>query len=239
MLQSFLLIALSCFTSLKMLWFLDTCFQGNRKSSKLLWFLLLHVCCTAHEYMYVDQNYDITHHLQVETTDNEYEKSLHYLYIISIGVWLSQLLETTVYARTHDVDFIVMCSHHLITLALLLISYTCNQKAFGALILFQHDTSDILVSFTKMMVKLKPASLVVPIAYLGMLAAWAYWRLYLFSYVLVVNILIPRFFELPFTWKICVLMLTSLAGLHHYWFVLMVKIAFKENKVRAYESVNL
>lgn len=187
--------------------------------------------------MYVDQNYDITHHFQSKTAYyDDYEKSLHYLYIISIGVWLSQLLEMTIYVKTHDVDDFVMYFHHLITLALLVVSYTCNQKALGALVLYQHDVSDILVSFTKMMVKLKPDSMVVPFAYVGMILTWAYWRLYRFAYVLVGTTLLPRFFEFPVAWKACVVMLTILATLHFYWFALMVNIAFKKNKAQAYES---
>jgi hypothetical protein len=236
MLQSFLLVAFSCFASLNSLWCFDRLFQGDRKRSKMLWFFFLHICCTAHDYIYVDQDYDITRHLQADMADGNYEGSLHYLYLVSIGVWLSQLLETTVYAKTSDVDVVVMCSHHVITLALLLVSFACKQKAFGALILFQHDVSDIFVSFTKMMVKLRPDSPIVPIAYVYMLATWAYWRLYRFSYVLVGITLLPTFFELPMVWQSCVVMLSCLAGLHHYWFILMVRIAFKTDKVKAYES---
>lgn len=236
MLLSCLLVAFSCFASLKSLRFFDGLFDGDRKRSKLIWFCTLHIFCTAHDYMYVDQNYNITRHLQVDTADGQYEESLHYLYLVSIGVWLSQLLETTVYAKTPDVDVVVIYLHHVITLALLIVSFACRQKAFGALILFQHDASDILVSFTKIMVKLRPDSPIVPVAYIGMLVTWTYWRLYRFAYVLVYATLIPKFFEFPISWKICVLMLCFLSGLHSYWFALMVKIAFKTDKVKAYEK---
>lgn len=236
MLQSFILVALLCFISLKSLWFFDTLFQGDRRRSKLIWFFMLHICCTAHDYAYIDLNYDIMHHIQAQTAYSEYERSLHYFYLISIGVWLSQLLEITIYAKTRDVDVVVMCSHHCITLSLLIVSYAYKQKAFGALVLFQHDSSDILVSFTKMMVKLRPNSLIVPVAYVSMLAIWAYCRLYRFAYVLVATTLLPKFLEFPIEWKLCVLMLCILCTLHIYWFVLMVKIAFKNNKVKAYES---
>lgn len=238
MLQNFIPVAVSCLVSLKSLWYFDTLFQGDRTRSKLLWFFVIHIFCTLNDYAYIDLDYDVTQNLRPETVANDYEKSLHYLYLVSIGIWMSQLLETTVYSKTRDVDMLVMCSHHLITLLLLCVSYVCKQKAFGALILFQHDASDILVSFTKLLAKLKPDSFLVPFAYIGMLITWAYYRLYRFSYVLVVSMLLPKFFHFPVEWKFCMVMLSILSGLHHYWFVLMVKIAFKTDKVKAYESVS-
>jgi hypothetical protein len=229
------LITFVCLTSLSCLYLLDFVLEGDRRRSKLIWFFLSHVFCACHDYWYIDCNYDISLSLY-DTMDNNYENKLSTLYLVAGGIWLSQLLELTIFSKTRDIDIFTMFSHHILTLLLLLVSFRIEKKAFGVLILFQHDTSDILVSFTKLIAKYRPNSLILKFSYIAMLLIWAYYRLYWFSYVLVVNTLVPKLFEIPMMWKTCVLMLVILAFLHHYWFFLMIKIAFKPDKVKAYES---
>lgn len=79
-----------------------------------------------------------------------------------------------------------MYSHHLVTIALVLLSYSFGYLRIGAVVMLLHDASDIFGDLVKMANYLKwegPRFLcAVELCFASVLFTWAYCRLYLYGY---------------------------------------------------------
>ena len=229
------------------LWFLshlDHRMENDRTKSKLLWYLSHHIIGTAFDLAYLDVSYNVLDHTDPLTKNIIYETSLEPHYAIAFGIWCSILAEAFVVTIapkpshiSHDIDHHLMIVHHVITLGLLAISFYLQLKAFGVLILFLHDISDICVTATKIAAKFKFSTLLIP-SYISMISTWIYFRLYWFSWELVYTSLWSSFSTFTFLMQISTGLLTILACFHMWWFILMLRLAGRQDKVHIYENTN-
>ena len=174
------LVTVAGFTwSFWLLGHLDSQCGGDRAKSSIPWFLCQQVLCTVVELLCIDFKYEVLNHLDKDAVDLVYEQSLHLPYCLTIGIWLSVLVEALL-MRRDEVDSTVMLIHHFATLALLLISAYLEFRAFGILVLFLHDASDLSVTMTKLLAKTDARQDMVVTSYVIMMASWIYFRLYWF-----------------------------------------------------------
>lgn len=84
-------------------------------------------------------------HYFIDWPNHTLSSILQTYYQIQIGSYLHQLLWTEV-SRSDAIEMII---HHIVTLALLLISYWTNFTRIGTSILLLHDTSDVFLETAK------------------------------------------------------------------------------------------
>ena len=78
-------------------------------------------------------------------------------------------------------DFSEYCLHHFVTLALVLMSYSCGAIPVGATIMLLHDITDLGVSVFKATVDVTPKKVQIA-GFTGMVAPWIYFRLWFFPF---------------------------------------------------------
>jgi len=72
--------------------------------------------------------------------------------------------------------------HHLVTLALILISDVLGYRRVGAVVMLLHDAPDVFSALIKGSIATKNVPMTI-VSYAGLLVAWGYYRLYLFALV--------------------------------------------------------
>ena len=140
----------------------------------------------------------------------------------------------------HKKDYFVMYAHHVVTIALVAISYSAGYPSLGILVLYVHDVSDIFIDLLKLSNIAKLGNMqgffLLEITWVGSMVAWAYWRLYHFPRIIYGTLLapwilycpMPRLWdgplglwvkELPLYVELNAL-LVILLSMHIYWFYL-------------------
>ena len=72
----------------------------------------------------------------------------HLVYFLQIGIWIDTCLLHRFVEERHK-DYILMFTHHLVTIALLSVSYYYNYIRIGVIVLYVHDVTDIVVDLLK------------------------------------------------------------------------------------------
>eukprot|EP00327_Prymnesium_parvum_P047640 CAMPEP_0205879670 /NCGR_PEP_ID=MMETSP1083-20121108/15517_1 /ASSEMBLY_ACC=CAM_ASM_000430 /TAXON_ID=97485 /ORGANISM="Prymnesium parvum, Strain Texoma1" /LENGTH=301 /DNA_ID=CAMNT_0053242637 /DNA_START=332 /DNA_END=1238 /DNA_ORIENTATION=+ len=150
--------------------------------------------------------------------------SVHFIYFLQMGIWKTRecdgeaclvrrgggkdVLQARLMARCmccscmlhrfveeRHKDYILMYTHHLVTIALLYTSYYYNYMRIGVIVLYLHDVSDILVDLLKIFNYCQLEGMrglfLVETAFISNFATWGYYRLYyLFWHVIVHGVLI-------------------------------------------------
>jgi len=107
--------------------------------------------------------------------------AVHVLYLTQAAAWFATC---TVHIRFEERrrDYVMMLAHHVVTIALVWLSYTFNFVRLGVAIMYVHDATDIFIDLLKLTNYLQlegPRRLfLVELTYVTNLATWAYWRLY-------------------------------------------------------------
>jgi sphingoid base N-palmitoyltransferase len=68
--------------------------------------------------------------------------------MLSLSCYWSLLF--TVFEDVKRKDFLEMAIHHIVTITLLVLSWTCNLIRMGSLVLILHDVADIFLESAKM-----------------------------------------------------------------------------------------
>lgn len=157
-----------------------------------------------------------------------YQSSLNTMYACAGGMWMAVLVEWCVYP-TKQKDRYLMLIHHLVTLALLGGSYIGGVQAVGGLVLFLHDTCDIVVMVLKLAAKYNMPEYMLNTTYVITLMTWMYTRIYLFGYHLVFQDIAMSYIlmgqgEVTTGLYIMTTGLMFLAGAHVWWLVLLLKL---------------
>lgn len=82
--------------------------------------------------------------------------SVKLFYMLNMGKYLFNVY-AVLYLDERRKDFPVMVMHHLVTLALLSISYVARASKSGLLVIFVHDVVDIFMISAKVLIYSKPA----------------------------------------------------------------------------------
>ena len=109
-------------------------------------------------------------------------------YLIQLAIWIYTAFSCT-YLEEIRKDYVVMMTHHIVTIALVAGSYTGGYLPIGTTILFLHDLSDVPLDMLKMVnyAKLegKQGYFATEITFVLLLVEWFYFRVYLFPTKLV------------------------------------------------------
>jgi len=109
--------------------------------------------------------------------------SVQLLYLLQSAVWIVTACSHVWLEERHN-DYLMMLAHHVVTLALILLSYHYNYLRVGVVIMFLHDSSDIVIDLLKMCNYVNLEGLAgffaVEICFLVNFGTWAYTRLYIF-----------------------------------------------------------
>jgi ceramide synthetase len=109
--------------------------------------------------------------------------SVQLLYLLQAAVWIVTAISHIWLEERHK-DYLMMLAHHVVTLALILLSYHFNFMRLGVVIMFLHDSSDIVIDLLKMCnyLNLEGAAgfFAVEACFITNFFTWAYARLYVF-----------------------------------------------------------
>ena len=107
---------------------------------------------------------------------------LRQLYLAQFAVWL-YMGACQLFFLEKQRDYYVMMSHHIITLALVGLSFHHNYVRYGAMVLFIHDASDVFLDLMKtanyLKLEDKAGCYIVELFYASCFVSWPYFRLYL------------------------------------------------------------
>jgi ceramide synthetase len=125
-------------------------------------------------------------------------------------------------------NFMEMLLHHCMTLLLISLAYFMNYVTVSHLVLFLHDISDLFLDWARATADTHLQALTRTMS-VGVVLSWLYTRLYLFPVYLIDaaywHTSIPD--EEIYGKHLLGSMLHVLLVLHIYWFILIVKMAFR------------
>ena len=159
-------------------------------------------------------------------------------FMTSIGHHIERTVQYVLYKRESK-SFWTMILHHVLTVALMMVSYSIRAFMFGYSVLITHEISDMFMYLTRLVRELKQAKTLLPICYVCLLFVWIYTRSYVFTaevlYPLVTHVVF-EFDVVRYMFYICVAGLLILGILNTYWTLLVLKMGFskffkKENVV--------
>lgn len=99
--------------------------------------------------------------------------------MVSLSFYWSLLF--SVFTETKRKDFLEMVVHHIVTILLLVLSWTCNLTRGGTLVLVIHDVADIFLESAKMTKYIKWQR-TCDILFGIFTIVWIYTRLYLYPF---------------------------------------------------------
>ncbi|KAG9403046.1 Ceramide synthase 1 [Aphanomyces cochlioides] len=166
------------------------------------------------------------------------------LYITQLAIWIYTAFSCKFLEEVRK-DYLVMMSHHVVTIALVTWSYAMGFLPVGVVVLIIHDASDIPLDLLKMAnymkVEDRKGFFITEILFVLTLSIWIYLRVYLYP----VKLLNTTLFEArracctsevaydfsvfapnpgPPLWLPFNLLLGSLYALHLWWTYLLLKI---------------
>ncbi|KAK9811896.1 hypothetical protein WJX72_012030 [[Myrmecia] bisecta] len=155
---------------------------------------------------------------------------LRTLYCVEMAHYLSSVFMLLLW-ETRRKDFLVMMTHHLATLALIVLSYSADFVRVGSSIMVLHDACDIFLEGAKMLnyLKFEKTSTAVFVVFV---IVWIALRLVYFPFWIIHSTSWGMWTVLDYktqsSWTIDALnaMLYLLLVMHIYWFVLIMKIAW-------------
>ncbi|KAF0713158.1 Aste57867_4488 [Aphanomyces stellatus] len=214
------------------------------------WQLTLHVAMTILELMVIQGEpwwSDTTTLWNPEspTCDFPDQKFLtKFLYMIQLAIWIYTAFSCKFLEEIRK-DYLVMMTHHFVTIALVTWSYATQFMPIGVLVLLIHDASDIPLDMLKMANYLKLEARKGFFVSEGLFAisivGWFYSRVYLFPTKLIysafwenreacclphqahdLSILFPS--PGPPSWLAFIVLLTTLFVLHVWWTFLLLRL---------------
>jgi hypothetical protein len=110
------------------------------------------------------------------------------LYIIKLSYYFYEIEYATIFNRQRG-DFSEVLLHHVLTIVLVIFSYSISFLPIGAVIMLVMDASDIFVCIFKICADVSKNLTLA--SYLPMFISWVYLRMYLFPF----GILLPFYYE--------------------------------------------
>jgi len=137
-----------------------------------------------------------------------------------------------------------MYMHHVVTIALVLLSWTYQHQRIGVAVLYIHDVSDIATDLLKMANYLKLEgprnAFCLEAIFVFNLGGWFWWRIFKFGVVLVPACVVQGIYRpwhracgQAFFGDLCMgrllntLLLSALCCMHAWWVYLLMRIAYK------------
>ena len=137
-----------------------------------------------------------------------------------------------------------MVLHHVLTVVLMMVSYSIRAFAFGFAVLITHEISDCLMYMTRLVRELTISKQALPIVFIAMVLTWTYTRSVIFISEVIYPLITQVVFEFDvvrYMFYLCVAGLLILGFLNTYWTVLIFNMGYKklcknENVVLKFEE---
>jgi len=172
-------------------------------------------------------------------------------YLTQLAIWTATCL-THKFVDAKKKDYVVMYVHHLATILLVFGSHAVEQWRIGIIVLYCHDTSDIVIDLLKLSGHFNLGGakglFTSEILFISTLISWVYYRLYRFPvYVIYSSCIYSRVYSFDppdhssfwehlhkdfwaygngIWWQSNILLILLLC-LHFWWFYLLLRIAYK------------
>ena len=199
------------------------------------WQLCIYVSMTIWEYnLFKGKGYltDTASHWR--NLDNKiHDPSLVNFYWLQLAIWVWTGFSCQ-YIEKKRKDYVVMMSHHIVTILLVCTSLYCGYLECGAIVLYFHDFSDITVDLLKMInyLKLQDAAgfFLSEAIFVINLINWIYWRLWAYPTICLWSAtwesvtVINGYFKF---YPLCIAGLWTLQFMHIWWTFLFLRIAYK------------
>lgn len=161
--------------------------------------------------------------------------ALRRLYLAQLAVWFVTAFSHKFIEAKHN-DYFLMYSHHVVTLGLVTLSYFNGWAPIGLVVMFIHDSSDIVIDSMKMLNYLgldsSSGTFLAEAVFVLNLVTWPLVRMWFFATKVIYTVL-PIRLELGlcpivvnyFSWgNSCRLLLVSLQFMHYWWYYLILRI---------------
>jgi len=125
-------------------------------------------------------------------------------------------------------DYWSLLAHHIVTIALVLLSYLTGYVAGGLAVLACHDFNDIVFEAAKTCVYRKQERWATGL-FAAFMLSWIVTRLYLFPFKVMYSLRYdaPKFIPVHPVTVVCFWLMVFLVCLHWYWFSLIARMAWK------------
>lgn len=160
---------------------------------------------------------------------------LRRLYIAQMGIWFVTAFSHKFVEAKHK-DYFVMYGHHVATLGLVALSYGNAWTPIGALVLFIHDSSDIVVDLLKMVnyagLDGDSGLFLAEAFFVANLISWAALRLWIYPSLVIKNTFYawgsyPLQLPMLHPGVLCRCLLIVLFLMHCWWYCLFLRILYK------------
>ncbi len=146
-------------------------------------------------------------------------------YMVELGFYFSLL-----FSQFFDVqrsDFWEMFAHHLATLSLISLSWTCNLFRVGTLVIWVHDCADVFLESAKMF-KYVGLEKISDLLFYSFAVSWVVTRLGYFPTWIIYSITVEagQFIQYFPAYNVFSLLLSILLILNLFWFYFIAKVAY-------------
>lgn len=164
------------------------------------------------------------------------ELLINIYYPVTMVTWALLILEYF-WSRKFAGDFIVMCVHHVATLAAILFSAHKGFHAVGNVVLLLHNLVDVILCIIKIGIKNKWSERVITLLYVLFSASWLLCRTYLFSYRLVWHHLLIENWHVAQDNPVEAISLSVLSVCHVYWLFCIIRTPCKSSKITKMDEI--
>lgn len=219
--------------------------RNLRKFVDQSWQLVVHCGMTAIEvYLLNDNGWEWWNNPKtvwdMEVRGEACPPALRRLYLAQLAVWFVTAFSHKFIEAKHN-DYFLMYSHHVATLGLVTLSYFNGWAPIGLIILFIHDSSDVVVDVLKMVNYLgldgSSGTFLAEAAFVLNLITWAWARMWFFSTKAIYATLpywsgkgfglYPIVLNYFSAGNACRWLLVSLQVMHCWWYYLFLKILYR------------
>lgn len=144
---------------------------------------------------------------------------LHYLICLSYSfvdlIWL-------ILIDTRQLDFFVMLFHHICTSSLIIFSFVTQYSNVGSIVLFLHNTSDVVVYSSRLILYTNTFDVMKQVASVALLSAFLYMRMFVLG-----KVIYTIYAYTTWEWGVITFTLWSflifLYLMHLYWTLIILK----------------
>ncbi|KAJ7146850.1 TLC domain-containing protein [Mycena epipterygia] len=159
-------------------------------------------------------------------------------YLMQTAYWVQQFLVLVLGLEKPRKDYAELVAHHVVTLWLVIVSYTTNLTLVGSAVYMSMDIPDAFLALSKLLNYIQWERSIY-VVFAAFFAAWTYFRHYL-NLVILWSVWseIPRHTTLPGSLRWAAFgALCLLQGLNLFWYYLIIRIAVKAVRTAKAEDV--
>ncbi|KAL5964846.1 Ceramide synthase 5, partial [Taenia solium] len=157
---------------------------------------------------------------------HEMSRCIFWYYMVELAYYVSGLI--WVFLEVKRKDFIVMLTHHAVTVALISFSYLTNYFRIGSVIMLLHDSADFWLEAAKMF-KYIGKSWSCMACFTTFICVWIATRLYYYPFWIIASLFYdaPRLIGFYPALNAFAFFLITLQLLHIFWTVQIIRTAAK------------